>query len=206
MKGSEELTLARKKEIIDACAKLYETMSFKDITIKEIANFTSFTRPSIYNYFQTKEEIFLALLEQEYELWVADLRRLNASETSLSKQGLAEGLAHTLEKRVRLLKLLATNMNEMEQNSRLENLIEFKKAYKASLEAVQDCLTHYCPDMTETEQKEFLYSFFPLVYAIYPYTFATEKQLEAMKRAGMEYRSRSIYELAYNGAKRLLGV
>lgn len=206
MKGSEELTNARKKEIIDACAKLYETMSFKDITIKEIAGFTSFTRPSIYNYFQTKEEIFLALLEQEYELWVADLKELNATEKLLSKQELAEGLAHTLEKRVRLLKLLSTNMNDMEENSRLENLTEFKKAYGASLNAVRDCLEHFCPDMTATEQQEFLYSFFPLVYAIYPYTFATEKQLEAMKRAGMKYRHKSIYELAYNGAKKLLGV
>ena len=37
-KGSLELTNARKEEIISACAKLYETMHFKDITIKEIGN------------------------------------------------------------------------------------------------------------------------------------------------------------------------
>ena len=32
-KGSPELTSARKEEIISACRKLYETMSFKDIII-----------------------------------------------------------------------------------------------------------------------------------------------------------------------------
>ena len=37
-KGSSELTNARKEEIVSACAKLYETMSFKEITIKEIGN------------------------------------------------------------------------------------------------------------------------------------------------------------------------
>ena len=58
-KGSEELTNARKEEIIDACASLYETMGFKDVTIRDIGARTSFTRTSIYNYFQTKEEIFL---------------------------------------------------------------------------------------------------------------------------------------------------
>ncbi len=57
-KGSLELTNARKEEIINACEELYKTMSFKEITIKEIGNITSFTRTSIYNYFQTKEEIF----------------------------------------------------------------------------------------------------------------------------------------------------
>ena len=30
-KGSEQLTNARKEEIINACAKLYKTMNFKDI-------------------------------------------------------------------------------------------------------------------------------------------------------------------------------
>ena len=35
-RGSEELTNARKEEIIDACAALYETMSFRDITIRDI--------------------------------------------------------------------------------------------------------------------------------------------------------------------------
>ena len=35
-KGSTELTKARKDEIVSACRKLYETMSFKEITLKEI--------------------------------------------------------------------------------------------------------------------------------------------------------------------------
>ena len=43
-KGSPELTNARKEEIIAACRKLYETMSFKEITLKEIGQQTSFTR------------------------------------------------------------------------------------------------------------------------------------------------------------------
>ena len=65
-KGSAELTNARKEEIIAACRELYENRSFKDITLKEIGQRTSFTRTSIYNYYETKEEIFLALLQKEY--------------------------------------------------------------------------------------------------------------------------------------------
>ena len=81
-KGSEELTNARKDEIINACAALYETMSFKEITLKEIGRQTSFTRTSIYNYFQTKEEIFLALMQREYEAWADDLEALGGSGAS----------------------------------------------------------------------------------------------------------------------------
>ena len=61
----DELARARRDEIVNACAELYETMSFRDITLKEIGQRTSFTRTSIYNYFQTREEIFLALFQRE---------------------------------------------------------------------------------------------------------------------------------------------
>ena len=54
-RGSEELTNARKEEIINACAELYWTMGFREITIRDIGAKTSFTRTSIYNYCQTKE-------------------------------------------------------------------------------------------------------------------------------------------------------
>ena len=56
-KGSEELTNSRKEEIVNACAQLYETVPFKEITLREIGSKTSFTRTSTYNYFHTKEEI-----------------------------------------------------------------------------------------------------------------------------------------------------
>ena len=96
-KGSEKLTNARKEEIIQACAVLYETKSFKDITIRDIGEKTSFTRTSIYNYFQTKEEIFLALLQREHEAWVADLKKMIEQNDSMSVETFAKSMAHILE-------------------------------------------------------------------------------------------------------------
>lgn len=97
-RGSEELTNARKEEIVDACASLYETVGFKDITIRDIGAKTSFTRTSIYNYFQTKEEIFLALLQREHKAWIDDLKNILKNHDSLSTERFAEEIAHTLEK------------------------------------------------------------------------------------------------------------
>ena len=125
-KGSAELTRARKDEIIAACRKLYETMSFKEITLKEIGQQTSFTRTSIYNYFETKEEIFLALFQQEYELFARDLDGLCERENALSPDALASELAHALERRPLMLKLLSMNLYDMEANSRMERLVDFK--------------------------------------------------------------------------------
>ena len=45
-KLSPEMTNARRDEIIAACETLYERMGFKDLTLKEIAKYTSLSRPS----------------------------------------------------------------------------------------------------------------------------------------------------------------
>ena len=128
-KGSPELTNARREEIINACKKLYQTMSFKEITLKEISNETSFTRTSIYNYFQTKEEIFLALLQREYGLWNDELNEMIKSFSALTKDEFADKLARSLENRSQLLKLMSMNHYDMETGSRPERLAEFKAAY-----------------------------------------------------------------------------
>ena len=73
---NNDISTKRKEEIVLACEKLYKKMSFKDITIKDIAKETTFTRASIYNYFETKEEIFLALYEKEYYIWNNDLEEI----------------------------------------------------------------------------------------------------------------------------------
>ncbi len=205
-KGSPELTNARREEIINACEELYQTMSFKDITIKEIGNATSFTRTSIYNYFQTKEEIFLALLQREYELWIADLDQIIEENVALTKDGFADKLARSLEKRGQLLKIMSMNHYDMESSCRPVRLTEFKVAYGKSLHTVMRCLEQYFPDMAASERRDFIYTFFPFMFGIYPYTVVNEKQRAAMEEAGVNYVFMTVYEITYNCIKGLLKV
>ncbi|MBO5496772.1 MAG: TetR family transcriptional regulator [Oscillospiraceae bacterium] len=204
-KGSAELTQARREEILAACKKLYETRSFKEITLKDIGQQTSFTRTSIYNYFETKEEIFLALFQREYELFAGDLDALCQKEETLSLDALASKLARALENRPLMLKLLSMNLYDMEANSRMERLVEFKMAYGESKEALDRCLMKFVPALDEGGRQTFLYAFLPFVYGLYPYTVVTEKQREAMKEAGISYTYMSTYEMAYAFLKTMLG-
>ena len=192
-KGSPELTAARKEEIISACEQLYKTMSFKDITLKEIGNVTSFTRTSIYNYFQTKEEIFLALYTREYDRWNEDLQGILNENVKLSKKQLSEKIASSIAKREQLLKLLSMNNYDMESNSRPELLVSFKVSYGESLRNIQKILKKFCPDMNEADIKNFIYVFFPFMFGIYPYTTVTDKQREAMNKANVDFTYQTIF-------------
>lgn len=194
----------KKEEIINACIKLYEKESFKDITIKQIAEETTLSRPSIYNYFETKEEIFLLMFQKEYEKWNDELNNILNNNEKLTKEEFASLLAHTLENKKRLLRLLSMNMYDIEENSRMENLVEFKKAYKNTVHIVKLCVKKFFKEKNEEELIDFLYTFFPLMYGIYPYAFLTDKQKEAVKKSGIDFKYFSIYEIAYNGILKLL--
>ena len=158
-KGTPELIAQRREEIISAREKLYQTMSFKEITLKEIGNETSFSRPAIYNYFQTKEEIFLALFELEYKRWNEDLEKILEENAPLTKTQVAERIARSLEKREQLLKLLSMNNYDMEANSRLELLTTFKASYGRSMANIRSILSRFCPEISEDEQHRFIYVF-----------------------------------------------
>ena len=203
-KVSQEFSTSRREEIISACEKLYQTMNFKDITIIEIGKITSFTRTSIYNYFNTKEEIFLALHQKEYELWIDELEKIISDNETLTREEFAALLAKSLENRLQLLKLMSMNHFDMEMNSRQENLIEFKKVYGQSLATVKKCLDKFFPAKTETEKQNFLYAFFPFIYGIYPYAVVNQKQIDAMDAAGTNFVYHTVYELAHNCILKLL--
>ena len=205
-KGTPELIEKGREEIINACEQLYQTMSFKEITLKEIGSVTSFSRPTIYNYFQTKEEIFLALFAREYDRWNEDLTGILESYEALSSSELADKIAKSLTKRKQLLKLLSMNNFDMEANSRQELLTAFKTSYGRSMQLVCMLLGKFKPDMNITEIQNFIYIFFPFMFGIYPYTVVTEKQRSAMNEAGVDYVYQSIYEITYTCLSRLLGV
>lgn len=205
-KAGPETVAARREEIIDACEKLYQTKGFKDITIKDIGSLTSFTRTSIYNYFQTREEIFLALLQREYKLWIDDLNRMMREVPAMTREEFARRFSQSLGKRPLLLKLLSMNHYDMESGSRPERLAEFKLTYGETLRTVAQCLRQYFPEMPEEERQNFIYIFFPFMFGIYPYTAVNEKQKAAMEAAKVNYVFMSVDEIIHNCVKKLLGI
>ena len=204
-KVTPEQIAQKRNEIINACEQLYQTMSFREITLKEIGTITSFSRPTIYNYFQTKEEIFLALFQREYDRWNEDLAAILDENEKLTKAELSDKIAASLAGRDQLLKLLSMNNYDMESNSRQEMLTAFKQSYGQSMQLMSMLLEKFCPDMSAADIRDFIYTFYPFMFGIYPYTAVTDKQDAAMKEAGIQYVHHTVYELTYSCLIRLLG-
>ena len=194
---SKRIEEDRTKEIVDACERLYAATGFHAVSLRDIARETSMSRPSVYNYFRTKEEIFLALFAREYDRWNDSLEEICRGNRKLSVRVLAEKLAKSLAVRPQLLKLLSMNLYDMEANSRLECLTRFKHSYGRALENMKRLLLKFRPEMTGRQIRDFIYAFFPFMFGVYPYTEVTEKQKEAMEQAGIDFEQSSARELIF---------
>lgn len=201
---SKEESLARRDQIIDACEALYQQKGYRDVTMAQVAEGLSFGRANIYNYFQNKDEILLALLQREHELWARDLEQLAADAATASNEELAGGLAESLVCREQMLKLLAMNLYDMEQNSRLENLANLKRAYAHALAALRTLAVAARPEWDSARAERFVFTLMPFTLGVYPYAHHTPKQLEAMAAAGLPEPHSTVYTLVYDLVLQLL--
>lgn len=204
-KPVEGLEDQRCTEILNTCEQLYLQKSYSEISIKDIGENISFSRASIYNYYKTKEEIFLGLLTREYERWAIDIQKIAQNTEALSAHELASDIAKTLDKRLILLKISAMNLYEIEDKSSSERLKAYKVSFKKASEALNLCIDRFLPHVAAEKKALVQYGFLPFTYGIYPYIRPTHNQREAMDAVGMSYRTDvTVYEIVYSLLKKLL--
>ena len=135
---------------------------------------------------------------------VQNEKRIIEKNEILDNQGLAKAIAKSVDHRPQLLKILSMNHYDLEENSRIELLTEFKVSYGKALQAMEEILAKFRADMDHAKRQEFVYTFFPFMFGIYPYTIVTEKQKRAMKEAGVDYAYTSVYDLTYAAVIKML--
>jgi AcrR family transcriptional regulator len=200
----KKLLDTRREEIIDACEKLYKEVGFKNVNIKLIGENISCSRTSIYNYFETKEEIFLALVEREYLIWNKDLKKFYEKDNKVTLDEFINNIVSSLSKRRVLLKLISMNMYEMEENSSYESVKSYKTAYTESVNLFKNCLIKLL-NFNEEEATNKVFTFFPFMIGIYPYSAVTKKQKKALTELDFKYNYYNIEDLIKMGLKNILG-
>lgn len=63
-KISDEAKEARKEKILEAALECFSTKGYYASTVDDIVKYSKLSKGSVYNYFKSKEEIFISLLHQ----------------------------------------------------------------------------------------------------------------------------------------------
>ena len=121
----------RRELILDAAEELITDQGFETVSMNSVAARSGLAKGTLYLYFQTREEVFLALHARHRELWMADMLA-----------GLAEGqklvplVAGLAREHPVFLMLNARLGPVIEQNLPREALIAEKRASSADLAAL----------------------------------------------------------------------
>jgi len=129
----------RRAHILSVALELLRETDFASVTMSGVAARADLAKGTLYLYFQTKEELFLALLSDLLERWFEGVRaRLEGTHPAHLAQVLTASL-EGFEDMVRLLSILST---VLESNSSQAAVLEFKTLLALRSAAVGETLEH----------------------------------------------------------------
>ncbi len=140
---TDDQKLARREAILDTAAALFAEKDLPQLSMDALAAASGLAKGSLYLYFKTKEEVFLALLVRELTAWFAAVGEQVRSAGLLKPKALADVLADSLVERRALTRMLAVLHITLEHNVSRESLLAFKQFLLAGMGRLAEVLeTH----------------------------------------------------------------
>lgn len=117
----------RRSSILEAVRTLFSRQTYADVTISQVARQANVAKGTVYLYFRNKEELFLALMAEQVNTWLTELRQeLDALSPPLSADALATLLTGLITDRHMLARLLVLLHGVLEENLPDETARRFK--------------------------------------------------------------------------------
>jgi AcrR family transcriptional regulator len=151
---TEALKDARRDAILAAARALFCKEAFESIAMNDIAAAAGLAKGTLYIYFRTREEIFLALLTRELSSWFADFAA--ASKHFASPAAGLDWIASSLAGRSELLHLGALLHAVLERNLPVGTARAFKLAVEEGFHAIAPAVARALRLDSEDEARRFL--------------------------------------------------
>jgi AcrR family transcriptional regulator len=127
---------ARRETILTAAIQLLAARPFAAVTMADVAQACGIAKGTLYLYFSTKEELFVAALERELERWSDALTQTLAGRDRLDPRSFAHVLTEALLGSPELVRLLALYHPLLEQNVPANARTRFEEVRRDRLDRV----------------------------------------------------------------------
>ena len=177
----------RKEEILVAASTIYNEVGYEGLNFSSISEYTKMTRPSIYKYFNTKEEILLILLKKDLISYIASLINSFTLNRLYSLKEITNIWTNNLMEHQRLLQLYSILYTIIEKNVSVESLAAFKKDILTSQSSLFHLVSQLFPRSEKKQIENFLYTQLILAFGLYPMSKLSKIQLTAIELADVDY-------------------
>lgn len=179
----------RISEILGSAIKQYQKNPYENITLASISKDLSFSRVNLYKYFKTKEEIFLKIVELDLYKWIDKLKLIFMGQPSKDVENFAKKWAASIYSQKMMLGLMTKQFSDLEKNSSVEKLAEFKSSYFPLYETLQEILKEQLPMLNDAQLNNFVTTSLLYAMGLYPTTIMCENQIKAIEMVGVDYKS-----------------
>ncbi|MBF4692410.1 TetR family transcriptional regulator [Fusibacter ferrireducens] len=177
---SEDQIQKRISEIVNAASVIYDNGGYEALNFSKISEYTQFTRPTIYKYFSTKEEILLKLMLSDMGDWIDQLMSSFKINKLYTIEEVAEILSHTLSNASRLVELFTILFTIIEKNVSKESLIAFKTTMFGYQSVLLDLFSQLFPKASQEQTDHFIETLLSLAIGLYPMCHLSNTQFEAI--------------------------
>jgi AcrR family transcriptional regulator len=172
---------AKKQEIVEAAASLFQDRPYPDITMSLIAVEAGVAKGTLYRYFRTKEELFLALLLDRLQGWFGEYAPVLASLTGpMHPRDLAALLAQAATTRPDLIRLIALLHAVLERNISVDQARDFKRQLLAYSTGFGAALERVFPMFEPGDGLHFCLYYYSIVVGLYQMSTPAPEVAEAL--------------------------
>lgn len=177
----------RIREILDATARLFLKNRYEEITLAMIAREANFTRSNLYKYFNTKEEVFLALLTEDLKNLSRKLADEFAGKKKISINKFSSIWTNMMFRYKRTMQLIALSAAILEKNVSDESLINYKRRTMQVSRDLGGLMMSLFPQLKRDRAEDFIIFQVSLASGLYPLTTLREDQKETIEKAGIAF-------------------
>jgi len=161
----------RRADIVQAAGDLFDAVGIEKASLTAIARQAKISKANIYRYFESREAIYLEILLDEVELWVAELERLFAPLAGTDDLStFVRALVDESVSRPKMLALMAALPSVLEQNVSGDVVREFKRAILGFALRINNASNVALPSVGIAEMHHFHTFYINFMTGLYPAT------------------------------------
>ena len=187
---SDEQKQERRQVILKTALELFERLPYNQISILHVAKQAGLAKGTIYLYFKTKEELFLALLTQQIEDWFDEvdnqLSLRNDRQTECAIPELVTLLNRSLQNHLAAIRLVTISHTILEQNIDFPSALAFKQNLLTHSVQTGKLLETCLPFLEPGEGARLILRIYLLIIGVQSLAEPAEIVRQTLDLAGME--------------------
>ena len=175
---SPEQRAARRRAILGVAAELLAEAPVAEISLRELARRVGLSKTNVVRYFETREAVFFALLNQSVADW---LDELPAELPAGSPAAVAEALARSVARRPLVCELWSALGTQLERNISAAAVREFKLANADNQARLAELLGVRVEGLEPGAAREFVAMLILLIAGLWPFANPAPSVTEAIE-------------------------